>query len=322
MKTAFVTGGSGFVGRALIRTLAARDVSVRALARSAAAIDTVRACGAIAVEGDLASDVTEAMKGSDVVFHAAASTEDWGDEKRAWEVTVTGTANMLRCARAAGVPRFVHVGTEAALVDGSPIVRANEERPLPARPIGIYPRTKAAAERKVRAANGDDLATIVVRPRFIWGKDDTTLLPRLIEAAQSGALHWIDGGHYLTSTCHIDNVCEGLLKAAEKGVPGEAYFITDGEPIEFRKMISAMLESKGVKPPEKSIPRWIAKSFAWTTDALYRTLRIKKRPPVPYASFLLIGQEVTVDDTKARRDLGYEGRVTIEEGLAAMRDHP
>lgn len=319
MKRAFVTGGSGFIGRALIRRLVADGIEVHALARSSAAMEAVRALGAVPVEGDLGNVRESALQGSDVVFHAAAFTEDWGDEARAWEVTVTGTENILRVSRAAGVSRFVHVSTEAVLVDGSPIVRANEERPLPAHPIGIYPRTKAAAERRVREANTSGFATIVVRPRFVWGKDDTTLLPKLVEAARTGALQWIDGGRYLTSTCHVDNVCEGLVLAAERGRPGEIYFVTDGPPHEFRTLVSALLETQHVTPPTRSIPRWLARAFARTTDALYRALRIQKRPPLPYASFLLVGQEVTVDDTKARRELGYEGRVTFEAGLAAMR---
>jgi nucleoside-diphosphate-sugar epimerase len=159
----------------------------------------------------------------------------------------------------------------------------------------------------------------VVRPRFVWGKGDTSLLPKLIEATKSGALQWIGGGRYLTSTCHIDNVCEGLLKAAEKGAPGEVYFLTDGTPIEFRTMITALLEASGVAPPTRSVPRWVVASFARVTDAIYRAFRVKRRPPLPYASYLLVGREVTVDDAKARRELGYEGRTTFAAGIAEMR---
>src|SRR5205823_5159420 len=139
MKRVFVTGGSGFVGGALVRHLVARGIEVHALARSQKAIDAVRALGATPVKGELEATpaVVDAMRGCEVVFHAAAHTEDWGDEALAWRVTVGGTAAVLRAAKEAGVPRFVHVGSEAALVDGTPIVRATEERPLPERPIGI-----------------------------------------------------------------------------------------------------------------------------------------------------------------------------------------
>ncbi|WP_394820992.1 NAD-dependent epimerase/dehydratase family protein [Pendulispora albinea] len=324
MGVAFVTGGSGFVGRALIGYLVRRGFQVRALARSSAAAETVRALGASAVDGDVHGNeaVLEAMKECDVVYHAAAFTQDWGDANEAWDVTVVGTENMLDLAQRAGVPRFVHVGTEAVLLDGAPIVMATEEKPIPRASIGIYPRTKAEAERRVLRANVPKFATVVVRPRFIWGKGDTTLLPKLVEAAQSGVLRWFDGGRYLTSTCHIDNVCEGLLKAAEHGRPGEVYFLTDGKPVEFRRMISAMLRTQGVAPPTKSMPRWLARMLARTTETLWRLLRLNGRPPLPYASFLLMGQEVTVDDSKARREIGYQGFMTIEEGLRRMHVSP
>ncbi|WP_394838390.1 NAD-dependent epimerase/dehydratase family protein [Pendulispora rubella] len=328
MSVAFVTGGSGFVGRALISYLVARGHEVRALARSGKAAETVRAAGATqVVEGDLRGGdaVLNSMKGSDVVYHAAAFTQDWGDEDEAWEVTVRGTENMLELARQAGVKRFVHVGTEAVLVDGDPIVMADERKPLPKRPIGIYPRTKAEAERRVLRANDPKsqppFETIVTRPRFIWGKGDTTLLPKLIEGANAGVLRWVGGGTYLTSTCHIDNVCEGLVKAAEHGRPGEVYFLTDGKPVEFRWMISSLLESQGVTPPSKTIPYWLARTLSRSSDAVWRAFHLSGRPPLPYGSFLLVGHEVTVDDTKARKELGYEGSVSIEAGLREMQQN-
>ncbi len=98
----------------------------------------------------------------------------------------------------------MHVGTEAVLADGEPIVRADETRPYPERPAGPYPISKGQAERAVIAANRlGELETVAIRPRFIWGKGDTSVLPELVEAVRKGRFAWIDGGHYLTSTCHV-----------------------------------------------------------------------------------------------------------------------
>jgi nucleoside-diphosphate-sugar epimerase len=320
MKTAFVTGGSGFLGRNLIPYLREHGYAVKALGRSPAALEQVRGLGAEPVAGDLGGgpEVTAAMRGCDVVFHCAAWADDWGDAAAAWAANVTGTETMLEAARAAGVPRFVHVSTEAVLVGGRPIRQADETWPLPERPLGLYPRTKAAAEVRVRAANSERLQTVIVRPRFIWGRGDTTLLPRLVEATRSGALRWIGGGRYLTSTCHVRNVCEGMLLCAERGRPGETYFLTDGDPIPFRDMIEALLRTQGVAPPTGTVPRWLAHAMAIVTDAAWRWLRLPGRPPLPHASFHLIGEEVTVSDAKARRELGYVGAMSREEGLRDM----
>lgn len=321
MKEAFVTGGSGFLGRHLIGYLTARGVKVKALARSSTAVEAVRKAGGDPVLGELCEPAPwqGSLTGCDVVFHAAAYAEDWGDEAVAWRTNVEGTEQVLRASRSAGVKRVVHVSTEAVLVGGGPIVRADETRPLPPRPLGMYPRTKGEAEKRALAANGRDLSVVVVRPRFIWGKGDTTLLPRLIEGARTGALQWIGGGMYLTSTCHVENVCEGMLKAAERGRPGEVYFLTDGEPIEFRPFIEALLRTQGIQPPTRSLPRWAVHGTAIASDFLWRTLKLRGRPPLPHASFHLIGEEVTVLDDKARRELGYVGEVSRAQGLEEMQ---
>lgn len=314
MKRVFVTGGSGFVGGRVIRQLRARGVEVAALARSTASAGAVEKLGARAVRGDLddRAAMQAGMAGSDVVVHAAAHVEEHGPLADFLRVTVTGTENALAAARAAGVPRLVHVSTEAVLADGQPIVKADETRPRTTRPAGPYPLSKGLAEERVLAENRDGLATVIVRPRFIWGAGDTNLLPKITEAVKRGRFGWIGGGHYPTSTCHVDNVAEGILLAAERGAPGEIYFLTDGEPVDFRDFLTSMLATHGVDPGARNIPRWVARTTAALTGWM-------KQPPVTRTAVALIGHEVTVVDAKARRELGYTGRVSREQGLAEMR---
>ena len=313
MKAAFITGGSGFVGRELIAELVRRGVTVRALARSDAASAAVTAAGAATARGDLddRAAMEAGMRGTDTVFHAAAYVKQHGTRDVFFRVNVTGTENALAAAKAAGVKRFVHIGTEAVLADGQPIVRADETRPRTTNPAGLYPLTKGLAEAAVIAANGGGLETVVVRPRFIWGKGDTTLLPELVGAVKAGRFGWFGGGHYLTSTCHVQNVVEGTLLAAEKGRPGEIYFLTDGAPIEFRAFLTDYIATQGVDAGARSIPRWIARAIAAATSWM-------EQPPVTRVAIALVGHEVTVDDSKARRELGYRATTTIDAGLAQM----
>jgi nucleoside-diphosphate-sugar epimerase len=314
MKRAFVTGGSGFVGGRTIRELRARGLEVAALARSDRAAAAVEALGAAAVRGDL--DDRRAMEvgmaSAQVVIHAAAYVDDHGPLADFLRVTVTGTENTLAAARGAGVPRFVHVSTEAVLADGKPIVQADETRPRTTRPAGPYPLSKGLAEERVLDANRDGLATVIVRPRFIWGAGDTNLLPKIAEAVKRGRFAWIGGGHHLTSTCHVDNVVEGILLAIERGTPGEIYFLTDGEPVEFRAFMTEVLQAYGVEPGSRTLPLWVARTLAAATGWM-------KRPPVTRTAVALIGQEVTVVDAKARRELGYTSHVSRERGLAELR---
>jgi nucleoside-diphosphate-sugar epimerase len=315
VKRAFVTGGSGFLGGRLIPALRARGVEVMALARSDGSIKTVEGLGATGVRGDL--DATAAIeagcRGCDTAFHAAAHTDQFDPVDVHMRITTKGTENVLAAARAAGVKRFVHVSTEAVLADGKPIVRADETRPFPAKALGAYPLTKGLAEKAVIAANvPGTFETVVVRPRFIWGKGDVNLLQEFMNAVKAGTYGWVSGGRYLTSTVHVDNVIEGMLLAADKGTPGAIYFLTDGEPVEFRDFITKMLGTQGVDPGKRNVPRWVARTLVTLTSWM-------KKPPLTKTAFALMAHEVTVDDSKARRELGYKGEKTIEAGLAEMR---
>jgi nucleoside-diphosphate-sugar epimerase len=313
VQRTFVTGGSGFVGRALLVELHRRGVPAVALARSDAAAAVVTAAGATAIRGDLddVAAMTDGMRGCDVVVHSAAYVRDHGPRDAYFRANVHGTDHVLTAARAAGVRRLVHVSTEAVLADGRPIVRADEDRPLPARPVGLYPLTKQLAEKAVLGAGGD-LEVVVVRPRFIWGKGDTTLLPVLTRAVRAGRFRWVGGGRYLTSTCHVDNVVEGICCAAERGPPGGVYFLTDGEPVEFRTFVGDMLRAAGAQPGDKAVPRWVV-------AALARATWFMNEPPVTRTALALACHEVTVVDARARREIGYQGARTIAEGLAELR---
>jgi nucleoside-diphosphate-sugar epimerase len=320
-RTAFVTGGSGFIGGALIRRLTGEGWRVRALARSEVAAVAVAEAGAEAAEGDLdkVEAMREAAEGSEVAFHAAATVQQWGPWELFERVNVRGTQNALDACRRAGVRRFVHVGTEAALSVGRPLVRVDETVPLRPDSKAPYPASKARAEQVVREASGDGFETVVVRPRFVWGPGDTTLLPAITETVKSGRFAWIGGGRHLTSTAYIDNVVEGLLLGAERGRAGEAYFITDGEPVEFRDLLTRMLETQGVEAPSRTLPLPLARGLAAGSETAWRVLRRDGDPPLTRAAVWLSAMEITIDISKARSELGYEPVVTVDEGIERLR---
>lgn len=319
---AFVTGGSGFVGRALLRRLENRGDDVRALARSAESAATIEALGAEPVEGDLEATgaMAEGMAGCDVAFHVAAKTDEWGAREAFERVNVRGTENVLEAARRAGVGRLVYVSTEAVLVDGTPHRGVDESGPMPADPVTLYAETKGRAERLVRSADGDGLTTVAVRPPTVWGPDDTSVGAKFARAVESGRFAWIAGGRYPISTGYVENVIEGLVLAAEaEGVGGEAYFVTDGEPIEFRAFITELLEARGLTPGDRSLPRPLAKALARGGDRLWRGLGLRGQPPLTPSYVYLFGLPMTIDDSKAREELGYEPPVSRAEGLEAVR---
>jgi len=321
MSGVFLTGGSGFIGGRLIERLRADGHSVRALARSASAGDRVRALGAEPVPGELAdvAAMRGGAEGCEFAFHAAATLGDWGKREDFERGNVQGTGNALRACAEAGVRRFVHVGTEAALLAGEPLVEVDETAPLrPDSPV-LYSSTKARAEQAVLEANRDGFETVVVRPRFVWGAGDTTLLPVMVELVRSGRFAWIGGGRHRTSTTHVDNTVEGLVLAASSGRPGNAYFVTDGEPVVFREFVTDLLATQGVEAPSRSIPPAAASALARAGEVAWRLLPLPGRPPLTRFAYWVASQECTIRIDKAREQLSYTPVTNIADGLAGLR---
>jgi nucleoside-diphosphate-sugar epimerase len=320
-RTAFVTGGSGFIGGTLIRRLVSEGWAVRALARSPSSAQKVREAGAEPAEGDL--DAVAAMRagadGCEVAFHAAAHLGEWGKRSEFERVNVQGTRNVVEACRLAGVRRLVHVGTEAGLLDGNALVDADESAPLKPNSKAAYSATKARAEQVVRDANGNGLETVVVRPRLVWGRGDTTILPALVEAVKAGRFAWIGGGRHLTSTTHVDNTVHGLMLGAERGRPGEVYFVTDGDPVVFREFFVELLGTQGVEMPDRSMPAPVARTAAAASEAIWRLLPLKGQPPVTRLAVWLSSLECTIDISKARGELEYAPVRTIDEGMQDLR---
>ncbi len=320
-KTAFVTGGSGFIGGRLITRLVADGWTVRALARSDASAAAVEALGAEAVRGDLddRDSMAAGAEGCEFTFHLAAHLGEWGPWEEFERGNVTGTRNALAASEAAGVRRFVHCGTEAALMAGEPLVNVDETAPLRPDSKAPYPATKARAEQAVRNANREGFETVIIRPRFVWGEGDTTLVPVMREMIEKGRFAWIGGGRNLTAITHVDNVVEGLVLGAERGAPGEVYFVTDGDPVVLRDFITEMLATKGVVPPDRSLPGALAGPMAAVSEAAWKALPLPGAPPLSRFTAWLMTQECTIDISKARAELGYEPVVSREQGLAEMR---
>ena len=319
MPTAFVTGGSGFVGGALIERLRSEGWDVHALARSERAATRVRELGAEPAMGDL--DDSDAMRagaeGCEVAFHAAAKVEDWGDPADFERLNVRGTQNVIDACRDAGVRRLVHVGTEAALMVGQPLINVDESAPLRPDSAALYSSSKAKAEQLVRDAGG--LETVVVRPRFVWGRGDTSLLPTIVEMVASGRFRWIGGGGQLSATTHIDNTVEGLWLAATKAPADSVYFVTDGEPAVFREFLTELLATQGVKVPDRSVPAGVARVAAAASERIWRLLKRPGPPPLTSFAVWVSSQECTIDISRAERELGYRPVISREAGLAELR---
>jgi nucleoside-diphosphate-sugar epimerase len=313
MATVFVTGGSGFIGSRLIGRLTRDGHDVRALARSDAAAGKIAAMGATPVHGDLGdvASLAAAARGCEWAVHAAALTPGDAGPAAFHEANVEGTRNVLTAC--SGVERFVHVGTEAALRTGRPLIDVDETAPLRPDSTAPYAATKARAEQLVRERGG-----IVVRPCLVWGVGDTTALPQFSAAVRAGRFAWIDHGRAKVATTHVDNVVEGIVLAARKGTPGEAYFVTDEEVTDFRAFVTALLATQGLSLPDRSIPYRVAAVAAATMETLWRLPGFTGAPPLDRMAVWVTGRECTIDITKARAELGYAPVIDRAAGMAEL----
>jgi nucleoside-diphosphate-sugar epimerase len=303
MARTFVTGGSGFIGRALVRRLLEEGHTVKVLVRSKESAAKVSALGAEPVQGELTDPATwqDAVRGSEVLFHLAAETDINADRARQELVTVGGTQAAVDAARYAKVPRFVHCGTEAALLAGDPLVEADETAPLRPDSEAVYSSVKAVAEKLVLDANAPDFATVSIRPRMVWGPD-SILIDMLIELVQAGQFSWIEGGRHTTEITYVDNCVEGLMLGWQRGLPGQAYFVTDQHRVVFRDFWETLFQIYGVEKPTTELDAETAAGMI----------------PVPARWFL--GQTCTLRTDKAVAELGYKPVVSHTAALNAVRN--
>ncbi len=329
---ALVTGGGGFLGRAIVEQLLARGDTVRTLARGR--YPALEALGATPIQHDLRNPdgLAAHLEGVDVVFHVASKTGVWGAAEDFFSINVGGTENLLAAARAAGVRRFVYTSSPSATFSGGDAENATEaDCPYPDHFEAPYPESKAQAEQRVLAANGPELATTALRPHLIWGPRDPHILPRLMLRRQQGRLMRVGNGRNKVGITYVDNAAAAQLQAADQLAPGsanagKAYFITDPEPVVLWTWIDQFLLRVGLDPVPRSISPGMATLAGTVLEWIWRTFDRPGEPPMTRFVAKELSTSHWYDLSAARHDFGYTPVVDPEEGLARavawFRAHP
>lgn len=318
MRRIFVTGASGFVGGAAVRKFVQDGHDVRAMSRSEKSDAAIVALGAKPVRCDL-ENVTPAHVGdAEAVLHCAAFVEQWGPRDAWRRINVDGTARMLEASRNAGAKRFIHISTESVLWRGQSLRNVDETYPLVKKSPYPYAETKAYAERHVAAASAPGFDTIILRPRFIWGPGDTTLLPVIESMAKSGQWMWVNHGRAKTSTTHIANLVHAIGLALTQGRSGQAYFILDDGVRSLHEVISGMAAARGLTLPEKSIPAWLADTIGATCETAWGAFSLAGQPPLTRFSAMIMSRDCILIGNKARAELGYQPVITFDDGMRSL----
>lgn len=320
MRDCLVTGGGGFLGEALVRLLRARGDRVSVLARRRH--PAVEALGAESVQADLAdrAAVAEACAGRDVVFHVAAKAGIWGPDAEFVAVNVVGTRNVIDGCRAARVPTLVYTSTPSVVYPVGHLEGVDESLPYPERFECSYARTKAKAERMVLQAHGHGLSTVALRPHLIYGPGDNHLIPRVLQRAREGRLVRVGDGRNLVDLTYVDNAAEAHVLAADRiaQAGGKAYFLSNGEPVRLWEWLDALLAQVGLPPVQRSLPYGAARLVGTAMELAWSGLRLGGEPRMTRFLASQLATSHWFDISAARRDLGYEPRVSNEEGTRRL----
>jgi nucleoside-diphosphate-sugar epimerase len=322
--TTLVTGAGGFLGQYIVEQLVARGDRVRALVRRN--IPQLEALGVECMHGDIRelADLKRACREIDVVFHVAAIAGIWGPWKHYYDTNVIGTKNVISACCHAGVARLVFTSSPSVTFAGRDQCGVDESAPYPRRWLAHYPHTKALAEKMVLEANGQHhLLTCALRPHLIWGPRDQHLIPRLLDRAQKGRLRQVGDGQNLIDAVYVENAAAAHLlavNALHPGSPacGKAYFITNGEPVNCWEWINAILHLTGLSRISRQIPFVAAYAVGAAMEGLWTLLRRTDEPPMTRFLAAQLGTSHYFDIAAARRDLGYEPRISMEEGMRRL----
>jgi dihydroflavonol-4-reductase len=316
-----VTGGTGFVGSAVLRALASRGVKLRALARAGSARSNLEGVDCEVAVGDMTDPAAmgAAMAGARFVFHVAADYRLWArDPGEIMRANVVGTRAVLAAARAAGVEKIVHTSSVATLNAGREAI--DETAPLAdGEGIGVYKRSKVAAERLVERMAAEGLPVTIVLPSTPIGPRDIKPTPTgriLIEAAAGRIPAFLDTGLNLV---HVDDVAAGHLLALERGAPGERY-ILGGQDASLRRLLADIAALTGRRAPTLGLPRAPLYPLAYAAEAMARLTG--REPMVTRDALDMAAHRMFFTSAKAERDLGYRARPYQEalgEALAWFR---
>ncbi len=308
---------------AIVRNLRARGDEVRSFSRGA--YPTLEQLGVESVRGDLADEaaVLRAARGCDIVFHVAAKAGVWGLTESYHRANVVGTDHVLKACSAEAIQRLVYTSTPSVTFVGTDQVGVDESAPYAKRYLSDYPRTKSIAERRVLESNGAALATVALRPHLIWGPDDPHLVPRILERARSGRLRLLGDRPNEVDSVYVDNAADAHVLAADRLAPGsaiagKAYFISQGEPLPLADLLNRILAAGGLPPVERRIPAGVAYFLGALLESVYGLLGIQDEPPFTRFVALQLSTAHWFDISAARRDLGYEPAISLEEGMQRL----
>lgn len=314
-----VTGATGLVGSHVAEEARKRGHHVRAIVRNPNQCVDLRSWGVELIEGDLTNreSLARAANGATVIVHCAAKVGDWGPTEDYRTVNVHGLRDLLEAAESSGsLKRFVHISS-LGVYPACDHHGTDEFTPVSTTGIDGYTLTKVEAENLVREHIRDrKLPAVILRPGFIYGPRDRTILPKVLARLKGGGFKFLGDGRQLLNNTFVGNLVSAILLAIEKDdVVGELFNITDNRLVSRREFIGTICEAAGLPTPTKNVPLPVAKALANLMEAAYRMLGKKEAPLLSSARIKFLGLNLDYSIDKARRLLGYDPPTDFTEAM-------
>lgn len=315
-----VTGATGFLGEKLTLRLLKQGYQVTITGRNPIKGSALEKQGAQFHAADLADEkrIPALCKGQEIVFHCGALSSPWGKYDDFYGSNVLGTRHVIKGCIQHRVKRLVHVSTPSLYFQLKDQLNHKENDPLPRKKVNHYAETKWQAEQEVdRAWQTQQLETVTIRPRAIFGPGDQAIIPRLLRLHDRGPLPLINNGQALIDITYVENVVDALLLSSEapQHALGKKYNITNGDPLRLIDMLELLFSQLEQPLITRNIPYSVASLIAGLYEMFYRLFRLQKEPPLTRYTVGVIGCSQTLDISAAKRDLGYQPRISIPQGV-------
>jgi nucleoside-diphosphate-sugar epimerase len=276
------------------------------------------------LRGDLTEPATlpAAVDGVDVIFHCAAKVGDWGPVEDYRTVNVAGLRALLDACRDKPVKRFVHLSS-LGVYAARHHFGTDETEPLPKHHVDGYTQTKVESEQLALShAREHGFPVVVLRPGFIYGPQDRTVLPKLIHALRRRRVRYLGDNGRAMNTIYVGNLIDAMFRAAEEPrAVGQVYNLTDGEAVSKRRFLEALADGMGIpRPRPLPVPLWFARPLARLLEARARKQGSAEAPVLTQARVKFLGLNLDFSIEKARRELGYRPRVSFDEGMRQTVD--
>jgi nucleoside-diphosphate-sugar epimerase len=318
IRQALVTGANGFIGSNVCAALRKQGIATRGLVLPGTGTREITALGVEIVEADITEPLPATVfEGVTHVFHLAAIPFDWGPESLFESVNVQGTQHVLDAAVSAGVEHFVHMSS-LAVHAYSGHASGDENTPRDGA-INHYCVTKNRAEDRVRN-QAEHMRVTILRPGVVpWGPGDRMSLPGIVQALDKGIYLHVRGGRTRVCLSYVENLADGMIRAARRdGSACETYVLAD-ESVTWREFIERIARAFDKRPPRGSLPYWLAYAIAFVMELAWRWLPLPGSPELTRYRISLFYGDLVFSSDKARRELGWQPAVGLDEGLARTR---